>query len=222
MCPHGRQWAHSLETWRNGLLEDLAPASVNRVCNPFRAALNLAADGMTGQNRDAWKIGLRAIPDATEARNVVLSDAEVRRLVVEAPKESREFGLLIELAAVTGARPSQLGRVQVRDLKTEHIDMPSSKKGRGKKKINHRQVPIQPALAQRPRKAAAGKGSAVPLLTKPSGEPWKKSDHTRPFRRTAKRARLDPKVVTIYALRHSSITRMLTVGVPIRMACRRA
>jgi hypothetical protein len=43
-----------------------------------------------------------------EARNVVLSEAHIRRLILEAPKESEEFGLFVEVAAVTGARPSQI------------------------------------------------------------------------------------------------------------------
>jgi site-specific recombinase XerD len=55
------------------------------------------------------------------------------------------------------------------------------------------------------------------LLAKPSGNNWKKSDQTRPFRKAAKRAGLDPYEVTMYALRHSSITRALKAGVPIRI-----
>jgi integrase len=207
-----------LELWRNGLLTDMTPASVNRVCNSLRAGLNLAADKNSRiQNRSAWETGLKAIPDATKARNVVISESNVRRLVVEAPKESPEFGLLVEVAAVTGARSSQLGRLLVRDLKAKALDMPSSQKGRGKKKIAHREVPIPPTLAIRLQAAAAGKAPNRPLLTKPDGSPWKKSDHTRPFRRTAERARLDPEIVTIYALRHTNITRQLKGGIPIRI-----
>lgn len=209
--------AHDLEAWRNGLLAKMRAASVNRVCNVLRAALNLAADGIEGQSRSAWESGLKAIPDASEARNVVISDAEVRRVVAEALKESTEFGIFVEAAAVTGARPSQLSRVLIRDLKVDTVDMPSSRKGRGKKKITHRQIPIPLSFADRLRQAAAGRDANAPLFSRPDGEPWCKSDHARPFRRTAKRAKLDPAQVTIYALRHSSITRMLTASVPIRV-----
>jgi hypothetical protein len=55
------------------------------------------------------------------------------------------------------------------------------------------------------------------LLVKPSGEPWKKSDHSRLFARAAKAARQDPEEVTMYALRHSSIVRQILAGVPIRV-----
>ncbi|MBV9814374.1 MAG: site-specific integrase, partial [Alphaproteobacteria bacterium] len=64
---------------------------------------------------------------------------------------------------------------------------------------------------------AEGKATTAPLLVKPSGEPWKKSDHSRPFARVAKHAGLDPQEVTLYALRHSSIVRQLLAGVPIRV-----
>jgi hypothetical protein len=55
------------------------------------------------------------------------------------------------------------------------------------------------------------------LLLKPSGEAWGKSDHSRLFFRSVKRAKLNPKVVTVNALRHSSIVRQLLKGTPIRI-----
>jgi site-specific recombinase XerD len=67
------------------------------------------------------------------------------------------------------------------------------------------------------RAAARGKQQDAVLLTKPNGEAWSRSDHSRPFRRVARRANLDPTEVTIYALRHSSITRQLKGAVPIRI-----
>jgi len=54
-------------------------------------------------------------------------------------------------------------------------------------------------------------------LIKASGQPWKKSDHSRPFARNVSHAGLDPREITLYALRHSSIVRQLLAGVPIRV-----
>ena len=56
-----------------------------------------------------------------------------------------------------------------------------------------------------------------PLLLKPSGDRWRKSDHSRLFRRVVKAAHRDPAEVTIYALRHSNIVRQILAGVPIRV-----
>jgi hypothetical protein len=55
------------------------------------------------------------------------------------------------------------------------------------------------------------------LLTRPSGEPWRKSGHSRLFARAARAAGQDPDEVTMYALRHTSIVRQLLANVPIRI-----
>lgn len=208
-----------LERWRNGLVkQNMAPAGVNRVATGLRAALNLVADGNEGiTNRGAWDTGLKAIPDATETRNVVLTDARVRKIVTAAYEESEQFGLLIEIAAETGARVSQLARLTVGNVKAGYLEIPTSRKGRGQKKIRSHQVPIPAPLATRLRAIGAGKDYSATLLTKPGGEPWKKSDQARPFRKAAMGAGLDPDEVTMYALRHSSVTRQLSKGVPIRV-----
>ena len=95
--------------------------------------------------------------------------------------------------------------------------MPSSKKGGGEKKITRRKVPITADLEARLRQAAGDRASTVPLLRRPSGEPWHRSDHNRLFARAAKRAGCDPAEVTMYALRHTSIVRQLLANVPIRV-----
>jgi integrase len=198
--------ANELRHWRNTLVKTMVPASVNRVANTVRAALNLAADNDETISRGPWEAGLKALPGAESANNIVLKDAEVQRVVREAYKVGAEFGLFVEVAAATGARPSQICRIET--VGRDYVMMPASKKGKGARAISHRRVPIPPALAKR---LQGG-------LRKPSGEPWAKSDHTRPFRRAAEHAGLDPEVVTIYALRHSSIVRQLRAGVPIRLA----
>jgi hypothetical protein len=53
------------------------------------------------------------------------------------------------------------------------------------------------------------------LLLKLDGTPW--GDLRRPFRRAIEKLGLDPTIVTPYSLRHSSITRQLLRGVPIRV-----
>src|SRR5262249_36604810 len=124
-----------------------------------------------------------------------------------------------ELAASTGARPSQARRLQVGDLQANRTDprlmMPSSAKGR-RKVIARRPVPIPASLALRLRQIGAGRPAHAPLLLRPDGNAWGRADHLRPFQRTVARAGLDPSV-TIYALRHSSIVRALLGSVPARV-----
>jgi integrase len=183
----------------------------------LKAALNLAAStDETISNRQAWANGLETLPNAEESRNVILDEVTVRRIVSEAYIESPEFGSLVEVAAVTGARVSQLTRLQVRDLQADRsrLMVPTSRKGSCSRRLSHRPVPIPERLAARLR---SNRPDDAPLLVKPAGGPWRKSDHTRPFRRVAERAGLDPAEVTLYALRHSNIVRQLLAGVPARV-----
>jgi hypothetical protein len=71
----------------------------------LKAALNLAAQQDERiVSRSAWKIGLATIPDAHRSRNVILPEMAVRAIVAAAYEVSAAFGLLVETAAITGAR----------------------------------------------------------------------------------------------------------------------
>jgi integrase len=209
--------------WRDGLIKNgLAPSTVNRTCAAFQAALELAAaQDPRIRNQSAWRMGLAALPDAEQSRNVIMPEDAVLSIISAAYTVSREFGLLVEVAAVTGARVSQLARLEVGDLQGDRADprlmMPSARKGRGRKRIERRPVPIPTNVATVLKQAGAGRPSEAPLLTKPSGELWRHSDHRHPFERAVTRAGLDPTEVTIYALRHSSIVRQLLANTPIRV-----
>src|SRR5207248_6693523 len=127
--------AGDLRRWRDGLAKSLAPATVNRTCTVLKAALNLVADHDERiANRRAWDNGLATIPDAEQSRNVILDEATVRWLIAEAHAQSPEFGILIEVAAVTGARVSQLARIEVQDLQADRANprlmMPTSRQGK--------------------------------------------------------------------------------------------
>jgi integrase len=211
-----------LRAWRDGLVKKMAPATVNRTCVGLKAALNLAAESDSRiMTRRPWESGLATIGDANESRNVILKEPVIRSIIAAAYAAGSEFGLLVEVAAVTGARVSQLARLMVRDLQDDQenprLTMPTSRKGRSKKKLTHRPVPIPPALAHRLGRVADGRPPTAPLLVKRSGAPWSKSDHAPLFARAVAAAGHDPKIVTIYALRHSNIVRQLLANVPIRV-----
>ena len=132
--------ARELRRFRDSLLaKKLRASSVNRISNALRAALNLAAaHDQRINNQTAWRIGLANIFDAAQARNVILSDQVVREIIIAAFAIAPELGLLVETAAVTGARVSQIANLRVADLQADRPDprlmMPSSRKGRGQKR----------------------------------------------------------------------------------------
>jgi integrase len=126
---------------------------------------------------------------------------------------------------VTGARLSQLARLEVGDLQADGSEprllMPLSAKGRTRDKRHERRpVPIPATLAAVLRRQAAGRPSEAPLLLRSNGERWghgRSRHHRNDFRAVVQAAGLDPDVVTLYALRHSSIVRQLLANVPIRV-----
>ena len=98
--------------------------------------------------------------------------------------------------------------------------MPSSRKGRGQKKIERRPVPIPASLAALLTQQAKERPLDAPLLTRADGSGWGHSSRARhrdAFRAVVAAAELDPDEVTLYALRHSSIVRQLIANVPIRI-----
>jgi integrase len=208
-----------LSVWRDQLLADgMKPATVVRLCKATKAALNLAArrDPRIA-NRAAWRDGLSGIAEGFASRNVQrLDDEQVRTLIATAYAIDCAFGLYVEVAAVTGARLSQIARLTVADLQgngTPRLMMPSSRKGRGRKP-EKRPVPISEALAT---KLQSNRPAEAPLLLRTDGAAWQSSqdgDHERLYRRAAERAGISG---TMYALRHSSIIRSLLANVPARV-----
>jgi integrase len=205
-----------LRRWRDSLLaKGLTPSSINRLRNSVRAALELAAKhDRRITNYAAWRDGLQTLADSQQARNVVLSDDEVRRLVGASYAHDHRFGLLIDVLATTGARPSQVARLMVGDLRADPLRpalmMPRSSKGgsrvRSKRKAERYSVPISPSLGAQLAQETVGRDPGAALLTRDGTTPWGPNPHAnykRDFAATAAVAGLDP-AVTAYSLRHSS------------------
>jgi hypothetical protein len=214
--------SRDFRAWRDELAASRVPATVNRIAAGFRAALNLLAEhDDTIVNRRAWETGLAPIRGANESRNVILPEPVIRAIISAARAEGEEFGLLVEVSAVTGARASQIARLEVQALQDSRADprmmMPTSRKGGGEKKITRRPVTIPVGLALRLREAANTRTPDARLLLKEDGAPWQRGNHRRAFARAVKAAGLNPAEVTIYALRHSNIVRQLLAGVPVRV-----
>ena len=217
-----------LTTWRNGLVSKgrLTPSSINRVMSTLRAALTLACPERT----QIWRDGLTALPNAEKSRNAlfVLPDATIIALVAKAYAKDAKLGLLCDVLAETGMRPSQAARARVGYL-IMHASAPrllvnKSAKGGGKlraqKKLETYALPISVGLAAKLKQAVRGRAEDDKLLVNADGQPLNEADvHTdyrAPFTEIVQALGLDPKI-TPYCFRHSSITRQLLKGVPVRV-----
>jgi integrase len=199
--------ASELERFRDGL--GMKPATLQRTLKPFKAALNNAAkrDRLIAANAQAWKVGLEVLNARAQSRKGAdLTDAQVLARVAAAYAESQELGVFADVAAQTGARPSQLQRIEVSGLRDDRLVIPSSFKGKNgrMKPLEFRAILITPALAARLRQAAAGRALSDRLLLQ--------GDYQGKWQRALADAGL-PKT-DFYAFRHSSIIRQLLAGIP--------
>jgi integrase len=217
-----------LKKWRDSLLGTMATSTINRLCRCVCAALELARQHDERiKNSQAWEIGLAGLPDAGEVRNIILSDDIVRAFVAEAYRVDHQLGLLIDVLAVTGARPSQAVRLRVEDLHDHPVRpklmMPKSGKGGGRnrsaKKRERFSVPVTLQLAALLKAATKTRAVDAPLLLQSDGSPWGNNPgaaYHRHVDRIVNSIGCDPKA-TAYCLRHSSIVRQLLANVPIRL-----
>jgi len=220
-----------IHKWRDGLIaKGLARDTVNRVRTCLRAALTLAARrDKRIVNRSVWEDDFDALPNATVARNVILPDDVVAKLIATAYAHDPKLGLLADTVSTTGARPSQAVRLLVGDLdlavrSAPQLLMPRSGKGhankRAQKMAERVRVQITSELAMRLKAEAKGRAGDAPLLMRSTGEPWgyRRSDqYRREFAEVVEAAGLDPKTVTMYAMRHSYISRALLRGISITL-----
>ncbi len=212
-----------LKSWRGELLKKgLAKATVNRLMSPVQAALTLADKTRV----HIWRDGLKSLPDATSANNVVIEDEAIAQAWVAASYAyDHQLGLLTHTLGETGARPSQAARLRVRDLividpLAPRLMMPKSGKGGtrhpGERKLERFPVSITPELAALLKLAAKGRPGHAPLLLYKDGRPWNENDPAGDYRRGVHRVvesiGLDPDVYGLYAFRHTSITTMLREG----------
>jgi integrase len=209
-------------TWRASLAGTLKLGTIDRITHSLKAMLNLAADNDRRLNREEWRIpALRKSDDAEPVRaEFLLSDSAVAALVhgaYEADRRNVGFGAFIHVLAETGARECQVRKLMPGDLKDEdaaapRLMMPPSRKGRTRTKdrsAEHRPVSISPRLAAVLRRRIASRPPHAPLFDKMTKLSVR-------LRKVVKRLGLNPVIVP-YAFRHSSITRALSRGVPVRV-----
>jgi len=234
--------AGDLEVWRDQL-EDLAPATINRLLNDFRAALNAA--GVTHRRRlpahfaQEVRIGTRRVEEADVARRQILSDEQIVTLVSASFEvdDTGDFGRLVTLLAASGARHSQAVRVLIGGYQhnQQRVLIPSSRKGRGRQERPPIAIQLSPAVCARLLPAVGGRNADEPLLTRWHWSRTGRSQWERVERRAwgpqyeAHRywpdtvrvandngARL-PEDTVMYAFRHSSIVRGLRANLPVRL-----
>jgi integrase len=230
--------AGTVRAWRQRLSGELQPTTVNRLLNDLRAALNAAAEHhrrvLPATLAAEIRAGTKANSAGSSARKQVLPDAEIRRLVDAAfvVDDTGDFGRLVLVMAATGARHSQVARITVGDVQAARgrIMVPPSNKGRAGKRPTPIAVPVGADVIEQLQVALAGRRGHEPLLLhwrhrqvgpvtweRVDRGPWATASAAlRQWDRARTRAEAPPGTVML-CLRHSSIVRALSAGVPVRL-----
>ncbi len=232
-----------LVLWKTSLPAHLSIGTIRRLSNDLKACLNRAAASyrkrLPPEFSHVIQYGLKAATaNATEARRQILRDDQIRAILIAAQKiDGRDqwqgdlFRLLLVMAS-TGARQSQIQRLKVKDVQIEQsrLMIPTSRKGRGQKQIEHTAVAVSsevidslsPVLNERPKDAILLERwrhvQTSPTEWRPDRRgPWKSaSEISRPWAEILIEAGL-PNDILPYCLRHSSIVRGLRAGLPTRL-----
>ena len=215
----------------------MATATLARLLNDLRAALNAAnrRHKIGGDFSAVIAEGLRAPEGSQSARGMqVLSDSHVAQIVAGAQSLNADFGALVLVLAATGCRFDQAARITVGDVQPGNgrVMIPTSHKGKGEKAVTHIAFPLPDRDMDALAPLTFGRGSDEPLLMRwhhkragGASLTWARdgrrawsvpAEMTRDWRAACAAAGLPASVVP-YALRHSSIVRMLKAGLPIRL-----
>jgi integrase len=207
--------AAELTAWRNSLVADedeededkvrRSRDTANRLLSFVKAALNLARNSGRVADDSAWRT-VKPFQGVGAARKIILSDAELQRLVDACGPGLRE---LVLLGAWTGARSGELAGARVRDFDRDEATLHVTGK------TGSRDVYLAPPALALAKRLASGKRPADPLVTTAAGGPWTKSLHYRPFGEAVATAGLDD-ATTFYSLRHTFISRALKALVPVK------
>jgi integrase len=228
--------AHGLARWREGLAE-MAPPTENRLCNDVRAALNAAVErhwrDLPQTISREIKVGLRPLRNAETARHALLTDADIMRAVEAAYQVDADLGALVLTLAATGARFSQVAQLTVGDVQAAagRLMVPTSAKGKGSRARSDIAVRVGADVVERLKPLLAGRSGHEPLLMRWVHEqvkgrpmewvrvrraPWGAAAFMqRGWQEALEQAGVAK--VEPYALRHSSIVRMLREGLPTRL-----
>ena len=187
-------------------------ASANRVLTILKAALNFAFDEGHVPSRDAWGRKLKPFRDVEVARVRYLQIAEAGRLINAADPDFRP---LVRAALETGARYSELSRLEVADFNADAgtIAIRRSKTGKA------RHIVLTEEGAAFFRHALMGRSGHELMFRHADGRPWKKSESARPMRAACAVAKIAP-AIGFHQLRHSWASLAVMNGVPLMVVAR--
>jgi integrase len=186
-------------------------STANRVLTILKAALNHAWREGHVPSDAAWR-RVKPFRGVEAARLRYLSIPEARRLVNACDPDFRK---LVEAALQTGARYSELARLQVHDFNPDAGTVTV----RQSKSRKPRHVVLTAEGAGFFRQCCAGRAGNALIFTRHNGEAWGKSNQFRPMYLACERAKITPRI-SFHGLRHTWASLAVMAGMPLMIVAR--
>ena len=213
---HTKEWRERLESQpalvsrRKGgeqKTRPRSPSSVNRDMAVLRAALGRVLAPGSPETEAAWQQPLKPIKNATKRRTLYL-DRDQRRSLLEKVEETAEP--FVRALCTLPLRPGAVAGLTAADFdkRTNELSIGKDKDGKP------RRIVIPAAAGAVFAAQTKDKLPSAPLFMRANGKAWDKETWKGPIAEAAARAGL-PAGVTAYTLRHSTITDLVTAGLPL-------
>ena len=212
---HLLEWRMNLQNRKNSTNENqtsennrkLAPATINRELVPLRAALHKVLSFGTPNTEAAWQEALKPIRNADRQRTLYL-DHQQRMLLLS--KATFEIEPLLRSLCYLPLRVGAIAKLLVMDFdpRTAELIIGKDKNGQSRK------IVIPKTTANFFIYHCSNKEPSDLIFCKKNGGMWNKETWKKPIKEAVYAANLPPQT-TAYTLRHSTITDLVTSGLPI-------
>lgn len=213
---HLKEWRERLEkqpalvTRRkegDPVTRDRAASTVNRDMAVLRAALAKVLSPGAPNSEAAWQEALKAASNADGRRTLYLDRGQRRMLLEKTDAEAAPF---VRALCLLPLRPGALAALTAGDFDKRTAELTIGKDKTGKP----RRIQLPAEAASLLTKQCKDKLPAAPLFRRKNGKPWDKNTWKLPIAAAVKAAGL-PTGATAYTLRHSTITDLVSAGLPL-------
>ncbi|MFM5893031.1 MAG: tyrosine-type recombinase/integrase [Novosphingobium sp.] len=189
------------------IVRDRAASTVNRDMAAFRAALSKVLARGAPNSEAAWQEALKAVPNADGRRTLYLDRNQRRKLLAKIDAEAAPF---VRALCLLPLRPGALAALKVGDFDRRTAELTIGKDKTGK--ARRIQLPAEATALLTAQ--AKNKLPAATLFMRGNGKAWDKNSWKLPIAAAVKAAGL-PGDATAYTLRHSTITDLVSAGLPL-------
>lgn len=213
---HLKEWRERLETQPalvsrrkkgEAVHRKRAASTVNRDMAVLRAALAKVLSPGAPNSEAAWQEALKAVPNANGRRTLYLDRSQRRKLVKKTNVEAAPF---VRALCLLPLRPGALAALTAGDFDKRTAELTIGKDKTGKP----RRIQLPQEAANLLTAQAKNKLPGAPLFMRTNGKPWDKNSWKLPIAAAVVAAEL-PRHATAYTLRHSTITDLVSAGLPL-------